>query len=105
MPINEICILKNIPNYLKMIKSVRVKCCGLCFFYIKNIFLVFCCFVSFFTLFKMCLVCLLRFLKCFILRKHTCEYLIIQIMIKNSYFSQLDIYEKHPYSKSTTQLL
>ncbi len=44
---------------------------------------------------------------CFILRKHLCEYLIIQIriMIKNSYFPRLDIYEKHPYSKSTMQLL
>ncbi len=62
---------KKMANDLKMIKSVRVKCSGLYFIYIKNIFFVlllflFVClvyFVSFLTLFKMCIVCLLRFLK------------------------------------------
>ncbi len=61
---------KNIPNDHKMIKSVRVKCCGLYFsvtqpfdfsFVVVFVSLVY--FVSFFTLFKMCIVCLLRSLK------------------------------------------
>ncbi len=101
MPINEICILKNIPNDHKMIKSVRVKCCGLYFSVTQPFdFSFVVVFVSwvYFTLFKMCIVCLLSSFKCFILRKHLCEYLIIQIRIRNNdkkltYLSRLDIYE------------
>ncbi len=53
-----------------MIKSVRVKCCGLYFsvtqpfdFSFVVVFVSLVSFVSFFTLFKMCIVCLLRSLK------------------------------------------
>ncbi len=69
MPVNEICILKNIPNDHKRIKSVRVKSCGQYFSVTQpfefSLVLIFCLvyFVSVFTLFKMCIVCLLRSLK------------------------------------------
>ncbi len=67
MPVNEICILKNIPNDHKRIKSVRVKCCGQ-YFSVTQPFdfifvFIFVYIFSFFTLFKMCIVCLPRSLK------------------------------------------
>ncbi len=67
MPVNEICIFFSIANDHKMIKSVRVKCCGLYFSVTQpfdfSFVVVFIYFVSFFTMFKMCIVCLLRSLK------------------------------------------